>query len=167
MTRGKPAGRDVARADREGADGDERRRETEAERGDQDEPEGRPADRDRAEEDDERARRRQDPSRERERDEAPPGERSCRMRMVVSMPAPLRERVEPRDEQGGAETEGDEAGGEPQPRIDAFGREERSADRTRRPRPSTDAVCITETAAPTAAACRSVPPAADQVRADQ
>ncbi len=32
--------------------------------------------------------------------------------------------MDPRDEQGGAETEGDQAGGEPEPRIDAFRRED-------------------------------------------
>ena len=44
--------------------------------------------------------------------------------MVVPVSPPLRERVDPRDEQRGAETEGDQSGGEPQPRVDAFGRED-------------------------------------------
>ena len=48
----------------------------------------------------------------------------CRVRMVVPVSPPLRERVDPRDEQGGAETEGDQAGGEPEPWVDAFGRED-------------------------------------------
>ena len=46
------------------------------------------------------------------------------MRMVVPVSPALRERMDPRDEQRGAETERDESGGEPQPRVDAFGRED-------------------------------------------
>jgi hypothetical protein len=44
--------------------------------------------------------------------------------MIVPVSTTLRQRVDPRDEQGGAESEGDEAGGEPQPGVDPFGRED-------------------------------------------
>ena len=44
--------------------------------------------------------------------------------MIVSVRATRRERVDPRHEERGAQAERDEAGGEPQPRIDALGREE-------------------------------------------
>ena len=83
-------------------------------------PERRSAHRYRAEQDHQALGDGEDPAGEGERDQPAAGERSIRVRVVVSVPPMLAERVDPRHEQDGAQPERDEAGRESQPRIDTL-----------------------------------------------